>query len=334
VAELEAILLREGIADEGQSQWHRLRKEQNWDSSEQADSRAPESRPGSAKRPVSNSPPNHQNGTDEESEAGVKENQVNSVVDILRDLSLEASGGYIGASSSITMSRMVGSFVRGKEGIGLSGNEAPAGEHLSPKSTSDGTDIYESAIETGGIAQGVADRLLKSYLKHISTRWPVLHSAFVQNIHSRRESLSTSYEKSVLHLVYAIGGRFLETTGETGAFFAERHQSAGMQYLDEIMQYHNASTVQVLILLAIYSLRAPKGPGAWTYIGLAMRTCIDIGLHRRVPGRRCSLFDAEMGRRIFWTCYCLDRQVSIVLGRPFAISDRDIDAEVTESCPS
>jgi hypothetical protein len=35
-----------------------------------------------------------------------------------------------------------------------------------------------------------------------------------------------------------------------------------------------------------------------------------------------------MRKRIFWTCYCLDRQISIILGRPFAISDRDIDAEV------
>jgi len=47
-------------------------------------------------------------------------------------------------------------------------------------------------------------------------------------------------------------------------------------------------------------------------------------------------FDVEMRKRLFWSCYTMDRQVSIPLGRPFAISDRDIDVQlpldVEESC--
>lgn len=43
-----------------------------------------------------------------------------------------------------------------------------------------------------------------------------------------------------------------------------------------------------------------------------------------------------MRKRVFWSCYCLDRQVSIILGRPFSISDRDVDVElpldVEEAC--
>ena len=108
-----------------------------------------------------------------------------------------------------------------------------------------------------------ADKLLKGYLKHISTPWPILHLTYIRELHSRRDALGNSYEKSVLHLVYANGARYLETTGETGAFSPDRHHSAGMQYLDEMLRYHDICSVQMLILLAIYSLRAPKGPGAW-----------------------------------------------------------------------
>jgi len=43
---------------------------------------------------------------------------------------------------------------------------------------------------------------------------------------------------------------------------------------------------------------------------------------------RFSLLEGEMRKRIFWTCYCLDRQISIILGRPFALSDFDIDVEL------
>lgn len=65
-----------------------------------------------------------------------------------------------------------------------------------------------------------------------------------------------------------------------------------------------------------------------------MRLCIDLGLHRRLPTlTKTSPAEAEMQRRVFWSCYCLDRQISIILGRPFAISDRDIDVEVRTNSP-
>lgn len=139
----------------------------------------------------------------------------------------------------------------------------------------------------------------------------------------------------MIHLIYAIGGRFLETTGETGDFFPDMHYEEALKHLDEILQYHDLRSVQFLLLLSIYSLRSPRGPGAWTYVGMAMRQCIDMGLHRRTQKKQ-SAIDHEMKKRVFWCCYCLDRQVSIILGRPFAISDRDIDVEVrhtlTYSC--
>ncbi len=69
--------------------------------------------------------------------------------------------------------------------------------------------------------------------------------------------------------------------------------------------------------------------GFRTHIGLATRICIEIGLHRRVSPHFRPRLCAEMKRRIFWSSYCLDRQVSIILGRPFVRSDRDIDAEVS-----
>lgn len=47
-------------------------------------------------------------------------------------------------------------------------------------------------------------------------------------------------------------------------------------------------------------------------------------------------FDVEMRKRLFWSCYTMDRQISIPLGRPFAISDRDIDValpfNIDEAC--
>jgi hypothetical protein len=327
VAELEGILLREGIFDEGQTRWRQRQASQtsSGDATEQTETLRPPKRPH-AESPYSEAGPH---ATEFEEEIGGGRTEFNSVLDVLRDLSLEASGGYLGASSSITMSRMVGSLVKSKEQqVESNSNDLRQEVHQTPKSMSDGSLEDDTYVDTASIPQDIADKLLNGYLKHISTRWPILHSAYIRSLHSRRASLNDSYEQCSLHLVYASGGRFLETTGETGAFYCEQHHAKAMEYLDELFQRHDVRSVQVLVLLAIYSLRAPQGPGAWTYIGLAMRACINLGMHRKSVAKGSSLFEHEMRKRIFWTCYCLDRQISIILGRPFAISDRDIDAEL------
>jgi hypothetical protein len=263
VAELEAILKREGIPDEGRNRWRELHTSQPSIPSEPNETSASPAQRRPPKRlciDIGESP-RHDNEADMEWDDGSKRKDVNAVVDILRDLSLEAGGGYIGASSSITMSRMVGSLVKSKMEPGLVGLRPE--EHLSPKSSSDGGIDVDGTLELGSMPADIADKLLRGYLKHISTRWPILHSTYIRELHSRRGALGNSYEKSVLHLMYANGARYLETTGETGAIFPDRHHSASMQYLDEMLQYHDIRSVQMLILLAIYSLRAPKGPGAW-----------------------------------------------------------------------
>jgi Fungal specific transcription factor domain len=74
-------------------------------------------------------------------------------------------------------------------------------------------------------------------------------------------------------------------------------------------------------------------PISRTYVGVAMRICIDLGIHRRSTSLVKPNFKEEMRKRIFWSCYCLDRQVSIPIGRPFAISDHDIDTPVRTILP-
>lgn len=314
VAELEEILLREGITDKGQERW-RQRKAASASPTplEPADVRVP------LKRPHAESPCPVLERNDDSAGSEQRRRDSTCVLEVLRDLSLEATGGYIGASSSITMSKMVASIVKCRE---PDQQESRQEEHLSPRSLSDPGAVTDISVDTGKIPQDIADKLLKGYLKHISTRWPILHSVYIRGLHARRSDLNSSYERCALHLVYASGGRFLETAGEPGAFHCERHHAAAMRYTNELFSCHDIRSVQILILLAIYSLRAPQGPGAWTYIGLAMRACINLGMHRKTAARGCSMLDREMNKRIFWTAYSLDRQISIILGRPFAISDR------------
>jgi hypothetical protein len=105
---------------------------------------------------------------------------------------------------------------------------------------------------------------------------------------------------------------------------------AATKPMNHIMDQHNLATVQFLILLGVHGQRSPYGAGAWSQVRYATSVCIEMGLHRRrsMDGSSGQRRDAEIRHRVFWCCYCLDRMTSIVLGRAFAIADRDINVEV------
>lgn len=102
--------------------------------------------------------------------------------------------------------------------------------------------------------------------------------------------------------------------------------------MSHILEQHSLASLQFLVLLGVHSQRSPYGAGTWSQIRYATSICIEMGLHRKRLGSRTEsekqARDEELRRRIFWSCYCLDRATSIVLGRAFAIADRDINVEV------
>lgn len=251
----------------------------------------------------------------------------------VRDLSLSASGHYVGGTSTLTIGRMLSSVVNSQKAHPFEFTRNNFIVDPSPKS------VYTARAGEprgyGFLSPVVADRLLQGFMKHIATRFPVLHTPHLRYLHENRNDLQNVYEKSMLHLVYATGGRWIESTGEMGNFFSDQHYEAAVENLDSILEMRDSQSLNFLILMAVYCLRAPRDPGAWTHTGLAMRLCIELGLHRRQKHRSFSL-EGEMDKRRFWSCYFLDRDISIALGRPPAISDHDIDIElpldVDEAC--
>lgn len=110
--------------------------------------------------------------------------------------------------------------------------------------------------------------------------------------------------------------------------------------MDAVLALGDTRAVAYLVLMALYCLRGTRDPGAWTLAGLAVRMCIELGLHRK--SNEVSL-ERELQIRIFWSAYYLDREVSVALGkskiadsqlqltflaRPPAISDNNVATEV------
>jgi hypothetical protein len=127
----------------------------------------------------------------------------------VRDLSLSASGHYVGASSNITIGRFLSSVVHSQRrppGPPRQDSE-PHDDDPTPKSATRLTDM----IGVPFLSPQVAQRLMQGWFTHIATRYPVLHTPRVLDLHNNRETLTDMYDRSILHLVYAVSGRWLES---------------------------------------------------------------------------------------------------------------------------
>lgn len=101
-----------------------------------------------------------------------------------------------------------------------------------------------------------------------------------------------------------------------------------LQQVPGMCETRSVENIEAMTLLVVYHLRSASSHGIWYMIGHAMRTAIDIGLHRKANEINIDPFTAQMHRRLFWTVYYLERVVSMSLGRPFSLSDRHIDVEL------
>ncbi len=308
VAELESQLAGLGLGSAGADHYYH----------EQGQTDAPQMEPPSTASP--NTAPR-----------GRPDQDNDEIMIAVRDLSLSAAGYYVGASSHIDVGRALSSVVA-REGnavppVTRSPNEPMEDADPAPKSANTNFRRSGQDLEGPRLAPQVAERLLRGWEQHICTRYPILHTPRVRLLYESRDRPTDWYDQVILQLVYAVSGRWLESAGEMGYFFSDEHYDKALAQMDRVQRLRDERTVDYLLLLTLYCTRAPRDPGAWTYIGAAMRLCIELGLHRKRPRAEPSL-QRELSKRRFWTAYFLDRDVSIAIGRPPGICDHDIDTEM------
>ncbi|KAF2113161.1 fungal-specific transcription factor domain-containing protein [Lophiotrema nucula] len=268
-----------------------------------------------------------------------------TLVDGVAYLSLCASGTtdaspepfYMGSSSGATIARMIQSSIfRPRKTSRDSKPLSTLRTGSTSSATSPTSPTYDTtAFEFPPPVQAL--KLFTVFFNRLHTRWPILDRKLYEQVyeHQYEQGALPIIERSSLHMIYAISARFLQLTKQGIDVDPEAHFAAAIEPMDFIMEQHNSSTVQFLTLLAIYGQRSPYGAGVWSQVRYSITLCVELGMHRR-PTSHSPVRDPrdlEIRRRIFWSCYCLDRLTSILLGRTFAISDRDINVELPSEDP-
>ncbi|OSS43831.1 hypothetical protein B5807_11616 [Epicoccum nigrum] len=133
---------------------------------------------------------------------------------------------------------------------------------------------------------------------------------------------SNAQDKFRLFMVFAISA----TTRYRAGLCAQHpygYYLAAERWLSSIPLIQDIESLQNLLLIARFGMYHQIGCSLWEISQVCMRQCIELRLHEE-PSKSLDPLREQHFRRIFWECYVLDRYSSGILGRPFAIAERDI----------
>lgn len=133
----------------------------------------------------------------------------------------------------------------------------------------------------------------------------------------------------MLNMTFAIGRVFTQSVEEEPRSVTG-YYSAAMVHAKDVLQLQGVKAIQCILLVLLFRIyHHSPGPSVWDLSRLAIRICIEEGLHLEpLSTTAMAPMELQMRRRIFWDCYVLDRRSSQMLGWPFAIQDEDIEAEL------
>lgn len=129
----------------------------------------------------------------------------------------------------------------------------------------------------------------------------------------------------LLYAIYAVSARY--TSHPNGYFAAVRlsedyaHRARTEVDIDE----PSIDTLQALLLLAISYTASGRGKKAYMMFANAIGMAVALELHRELDQTlRISPVERELRRRLFWTCYLMDRFTACGSKRPSLIGDKSI----------
>ncbi|KGO64938.1 Transcription factor, fungi [Penicillium italicum] len=289
--------------------------------------------------------------------SGFDNNPVGEIVGLLA-LNASEAPAYVGSSSGLSLAADLGEMVQTsvwnqfisrmqqKTSTAANNSQKKVGQGHGPSEQPSTTQVRDRPTRVEELlpanveppSDEMGTRILDTYFTRLHSRYPFINRKQVWQIHAdrwrlakiKREDLTRSDRFAIfkLNLVYAIGATMLRVSEKYAYTSPERFYTAALQHVPTMCEARSVDNIEAMVLLVVYHLRTASSHGMWYMIGLAMRTAIDLGLHRKANEINMDPFTTQMRRRLFWTVYYLERVVSMSLGRPFSISDRHIDLDL------
>ncbi|KAG1451614.1 hypothetical protein G6F56_008042 [Rhizopus delemar] len=171
----------------------------------------------------------------------------------------------------------------------------------------------------------LGDHLLDLYFKNFYPLLPIVHKKLFMQSLSKNQ-----VPPLLLNAIYAVASRVSsdprvradpskpETAGDV--FFERARLLIDLEW-DNFKLY----TVQSLLLMSSHQNGALKTTRGWLYSGMAIRMSQNLGLHRNCDSWDITNDEKEERKRLFYSCFIIDRLSCAMHGRSPMIDDRDYD---------
>ncbi|KAL2114031.1 hypothetical protein VUR80DRAFT_1327 [Thermomyces stellatus] len=209
--------------------------------------------------------------------------------------------------------------------------------------------------------RSLAEDLVRAYCAHDHLAYPFLsprslHAALeaVYSAAAGERGPASAVDAFFVDMTLAIAAARVHRFNWSGVGDAEAHCARAMARLGDVLARDGIERVQALLLVCQYRMgttSSDTSTSVWHLIGVAARTCLEMGLHRgstyalpddgggqegggdRDASRSVAREEMETRKRCFWSLVALDRITSLALGRPLAIQLEDIDVDFPDCGP-
>jgi transcriptional regulatory protein GAL4 len=159
------------------------------------------------------------------------------------------------------------------------------------------------------------DQYINAYFNLYHLSYPILHEATFRAQHM--EIIPRPPDgvwHALLYVVAALGACTIAT--EESPVHHSLFETAKSRLSFDLLEAGSMGLVQVLALIAQYAQKNNKPNSGYTYLGLARRAALAIGLHRECSEWEISPWQIEMRRRVWWCSFIFDFGASITFSRP------------------
>lgn len=173
-------------------------------------------------------------------------------------------------------------------------------------------------------------KYIRIYMETMHNHMPYIDSEEIYQLHDDRlepiaPTRSTRWKSFKLYMVYAIGAATCRAAEPQPSVSVNDLLRIALELKPPVTELRSLQSIEAMMLLIMYNLRIPNSSNIWYMIGLAMRTAIDLGLHRETNYLNLKPDESQRRRRLFWSVYVMDRSIARLLDRPFNIAEYDID---------
>ncbi|EPQ28694.1 uncharacterized protein PFL1_03997 [Pseudozyma flocculosa PF-1] len=173
--------------------------------------------------------------------------------------------------------------------------------------------------------------LFDVYWRHSHGHWPLLYKPDVVRIPDAR--LSTEIREPLFSAIICTSAS-IAADSPAAHRYVEAIADAAVQRTMQALSRPSLDVFQALLLHVVRVFGTGDARQASLLLGYAIQLCTNLGLHRprQSTVARMSVGEYQAQLRSLWSCYCLDKVISVEMRRPPSFRFDTIAAELTSEC--